>query len=289
MNYKNFYNAWQGFAKPKRQLLVERTEIPAHIKPEDFLALTADAAEMEKIKKSFAKTRPDSPEIVNDRFTNNIFNPEHIGTVSLSVNIDPAGNAKVINHEGRHRCYAVILYNEKVKKKIIDGQPIEKVNLDIIVPDKEGAKIGDIKQFTSAITSAVVSRFKVFPRDVTFDEKNPLRLKDDSMDFTGYSFKNKYDFESDGFRFRLQKMYNNDNALRDKGYDGFVKAVNDAYTITDSSGNTYELAKTLLYPDKNERTRGLIYLNLQPHPVAVHGSIEAANKQTYTIKKKLAQ
>ena len=56
MNYNKFYNVWQGFAKPKRQLLLERTTIPAQIEPDDFLALTTDEEELQRrIKERFGK------------------------------------------------------------------------------------------------------------------------------------------------------------------------------------------------------------------------------------------
>jgi hypothetical protein len=166
---------------------------------------------------------------------------------------------------------------------------LKKVPLNVIVVNKEGATFGDIKQFTGQYTPAVVKRIKLWTRDINFDSKNPLRIQGDSRDFKGYSIRSKYDNETDGLRFMLQKIYNNDNALQDMGYEKYAEAINKAYTITDSSGKEYKFAKTLLYPHKNEKTRGLIYLNLQPHPVEVHGTIEAANEQTYTIKKKQSE
>jgi hypothetical protein len=259
-NYRQFYNAWQGFAKPKRELLLERTVVAAQIEPDDFLTLTTDQEELKRIMSQPSIKEP--------------FDAEKAGVVSLAVELDDSGNAKVVDHEGRNRCYAAKMAG------------LKKVPLNVIVVNKEGATFGDIKQFTGQYTPVVVKRIKLSTRDATFDTKNPLRIQGDSRDFKGYSIRSKYDNEADGMRFIVQKLYNNDNALQSMGYEKFVEAVNKAYTITDSSGQTYIYARTQLYPHKNEKTRGLIYLNLQPHPVEVHGSIEAANEQTYTIKKK---
>jgi hypothetical protein len=257
MNYNKFYNAWQKFAK---QLLLERTVVAVQIEPDDFLALTTDQEELKRIMNQPSIKEP--------------FDAEKAGVVSLAVELDDSGNAKVVDHEGRNRSYAAKMAG------------IKKIPANIIVVNKEGATFGDIRQFKGQFSDVTVQRIKLWTRDATFDPKNPLRIQGDSREFKGYSIRSKYDNETDGMRFLLQKLYNNDNALQSMGYEKFVEAVNKAYTITDSSGQTYTYARTQLYPHKNEKTRGLIYLNLQPHPVEVHGSIEAANEQTYTIKKK---
>ena len=51
----------------------------------------------------------------------------------------------------------------------------------------------------------------------------------------------------------------------------------------------YTFIKNRMYPHSNQKSGGLLYLNLLPHPIEVHGTLEAANEQTYTIKKKSAE
>lgn len=259
-NYNKFYNVWTSFAKPKRQLLLERTIVAAQIKPDDFLALTTDAAELERIM-----TKPSIKEP---------FDAEKAGTVSLSVKLDPSGNAKVIEHEGRNRSFAAKQAGEKY------------IPLNIIVVDKEGATYSDIKQFTGQMSPVIVPRINLMMRDATFDIKDPLRIGNERS-IESYLIADKYGIHySGGLVHFVDKKYNNDNALLNLGLDKFIEALNKAYTFTDSSGNEYTYVKNRLYPYDNKRSSGLFYKNLNPHPVEVHGSLEAANAQTYTIKKK---
>jgi hypothetical protein len=96
-NYKQFYNAWQGFAKPKRQLLLERVELPVKFYVGDYLRLTTNSELLNAIKDDiFAKKR-----IKGD------FDPKEAGEIQLSVDLDDTGNAQVVYHEGRHRALAL--------------------------------------------------------------------------------------------------------------------------------------------------------------------------------------
>ncbi len=102
-NYKNFYNAWQSFAKPKRELLLENMRIPVKFNVGDYLRLTTDVELMKMIKDdAFEGQR-----IEGD------FDPKKAGEVQLSVNVDDSGNAEVVYHEGRHRAYALKLAKMK--------------------------------------------------------------------------------------------------------------------------------------------------------------------------------
>ena len=259
-NYNKFYNAWSSFAKPKRQLLLERIIVAAQIRPDDFLALTTDAAELERIM-----TKPSIKEP---------YDAEKAGTVSLSVMLDDSGNAKVVEHEGRNRSYAAKQAGEKY------------IPLNIIVVNKEAATYSDIKQFTGQMSSVVIPRTNLMIRDATFDIADPLRIGDERS-IESYIITDKYGIhDSGGLVHFINKKYNNDNALQNLGIDKFIEALNKAYTFTDSSGNEYTYVKNRIYPYANKRSSGLLYKNLNPHPVEVHGSIEAANAQTYTIKKK---
>lgn len=258
-NYKQFYNAWRGFTKPKRELLLERTVVPAAIKPDDFLALTTDAEELKRIQ--------DYPSIKEP------FNIEKAGTLSIAVELD-GNRAKVIDHEGRNRAFAAKQAGN------------ERVPLNIIVVNKEGVRFPDIHEFIGQFTPVVVKRIKLYTRDITLDMGDPLGIGE-SRDFNGYCIMDKWGMTpSDGiYRFIMGKFHNQ-NGLTDLGYVKFVELLNRVYTFKDSTGKEYTFQKTQINPWKNEPTRGLNYLNLMPHPAEVHGSIEEANKLTYTIKKK---
>lgn len=258
-NYKNFYNAWQSFAKPKRELLLERTVVPASIKPDDFLALTTDEEELKRIM--------DTPSIKEP------FNAEKAGTLSLAVELDGSGNGKVINHEGRNRAFAA-------KQAGLDRVPV-----NIIVTNKEGVSFGEIKQFTGQYTPVIIRRIKLWTRDISLDMSDPLKVGE-GRDISGYSIKNQYDNEIDGLHHFIMKRFYNENALTNLKHDGYATALNKAYVITDSSGKTYAFERNRVHPTGQQRTTSLFHINLVPHPVEVHGSLEAANQQTYTIKKK---
>lgn len=259
-NYKQFYNSWMGFAKPKRRLLLERTVVPAAIKPDDFLALTTDAAELERITSFPSIKEP--------------FNIEKAGTLSIAVELDPTGRAKVVDHEGRNRAFAAKQAGN------------ERVPLNIIVVNKEGAKFSEINEFVGQFTPVVIKRIKLFTRDVTLDMSDPLGIGE-SRDIKGYCIMDKWGMTpSDGiYRFIMGKFHNQ-NGLTDLGYVKFVELLNRVYIFKDSSGKEYRLERTQINPWKNEPTRGLYYLNLMPHPIEVHGSLEEANKVSYIIKKK---
>jgi len=102
-NYKQFYNAWHSFAKPKRQLLLENVRVPVKFRVGDYLALTTDAELMKMIK----------DEAFEGKRIEGDFDPKKAGEVQLSVNVDDSGNAEVVYHEGRHRAYALKLAKMK--------------------------------------------------------------------------------------------------------------------------------------------------------------------------------
>ena len=264
--YKSFYNAWQGFAKPKRQLLLERTIIPAHITPDDFLALTTDEEEMDIL--------------INHPSIKEPFDAEKAGTVTLAVRLANDGTAKVIDHEGRNRSYAA-------KKAGIKSIP-----LNIIVVDKDGASYDDIAQFKAQFTPTIVQKTDMSARavqDISLDDKkvdDPLKIGE-SRDFKSYIITDKYGIHhSGGIIFFLEKKYNNDNALHNLGFNNFIELINKTYSITDSSGRVYNFVKNRMYQYDNKKSGGLYYMNFEPHPVEVYGTLEAANEQTYTLKKK---
>jgi hypothetical protein len=312
-NYKMFYDAWLGFAKPKkakRQLLLENTQIAAYIKPEDFLALTTDAEEMESIKRTFANTEADSPDIRSTRFPANLskdkdplgadkggkFDIKKFAAESvpyLAVRLDNAGNAKVFRHEGRHRCYAIMMYNEKVKNGIIKGGHIkETVPLIIDVENADNAKFSQIAKLIGEIDSDVtISRFKLAPRDVTYNADDPLRIGD-SKEIFGYAIPDRHKMEVGGFRKFIQSKYSNDISIRNeaKSYKEYSDLLNNAYTVTDSDGATYVFETNQVHPIEAGYSRGILYVNLSPHPASQerYGSIAAANEKTYILKKKQA-
>ncbi len=127
-NYKQLYNAWQSFAKPKRQLLLERVEVPAKLYVGNFLKLTTNAGLMDIIKdEAFKGTR-----IKGD------FIQSKAGEVSLSVNVDASGNAQVVEHEGRHRAYALKLSTMKKSiSSIVDDVPkfASKIGLNLSIEE----------------------------------------------------------------------------------------------------------------------------------------------------------
>jgi len=258
-NYKQFYNSWMGFAKPKRELLLERTVVLAEIKPDDFLALTTDEEELKRIM--------DAPSIKEP------FSAEKAGTLSLAIELDNSGNGKVVDHEGRNRAFAA------------KQAGLDKVPVNIIVTNKEGASFGEIKQFTAQFTPVVIRRIKLWTRDTSLDMSDPLKVGE-GRDISGYSIKSQYDNEIDGLHHFIMKKFHSENALTNLGYDGLPRALTKAYTVVDSSGKTYSFEKNRVHPTGADRKTSLFHINLIPHPVEVHGSLEAANQQTYTIKKK---
>lgn len=244
----------------EHRLLLERTIVPAQISPDDFLALTTDANELKRIM-----TQPSIKEP---------FDAEKAGTISLSVNLDSSGNAKVIEHEGRNRSFAA-------KKAGLNKLP-----LNIIVVNREGTTYGDIKQFIGQMSPVVIPRSHLWTRDATFDTKDPLRIGDERS-IKSYIITDKYGIhDSDGLIYFLNKKFNSDNALHNLGFDKFIESLNKSYIVTDSSGKEYTFIKNRMYPHSNQKSGGFLYLNLLPHPIEVHGTLEAANEQTYTIKKK---
>ena len=123
-------------------------------------------------------------------------------------------------------------------------------------------------------------------RDTTFDISDPLRIGD-SRAIKHYLITDKYGIHhTDGLIYFLDKKFNNDNALHNLGFDKFIEALNKSYIVIDSSGKEYTFVKNRMYPHSNQRSGGYLYLNLLPHPIEVYGSLEAANEQTYTFKKK---
>lgn len=259
-NYKNFYNAWVGYAKGKRQLLLERTVVPASIRPDDFLALTTDAEELERIKNFPSIKEP--------------FNIEKAGTLSLAIELDDNGSGKVVNHEGRNRAFAA------------KGAGLERVPLNIIVVNKENVKYNDIREFIGQFTPVVVKRIRLYTRDISLDMTDPLGIGE-SRDIIGYCIMDKWGtIPKDGIYPFIMGKFHNQNALTDLGYVKYVELLNRVYTFIDSTGKEYKMEKTQINPWKNQPTRGLNYLNLMPHPAEVHGGIEEANRLTYTIKKK---
>ena len=259
MNYKNFYNAWVGYAKGTRQLLLERTVVPASIRPDDFLALTTDAEELERI--------------TNNPSISGKYDAEKAGTLSLAIELDGSGNGKVVNHEGRNRAF------------VAKQSGLERVPLNIIVVNKEGVSFGEIKQFTGQFSPVVVKRFKLWTRDTSLSMSDPLKIGD-TRDVAGYSIKSQYNNEIDGLHHFIRKKFNSENALTDLGYEGYANALNKAYTVQDSTGKEYTFAKNRIHPTGPAQQTSLYHINLVPHPVEVHGTLEAANKLTYTIKKK---
>jgi hypothetical protein len=259
-NYKQFYNAWHGFAKPKRQLLLERTTIPAMISPDDFLALTTDAEELERIIKN--------PSVKGQfDFAKMETNP------SLSINIDNTGNGKVIEHEGRNRAYAA---------KLSD---IKKIPVDIIVVNKDGVNFKEIEQLIAQFTPVVVEKYKLWTRDASVKADDPLNIGD-SESIQGYSIISQYGNEIAGFHYAVMKKMHKQNLLVDFDYGGAAAVLNKAYVVVDSAGNHYTFEKNRLNPANPSRPASLNRVNLSPHPVQVYGSLETANQQTYTIKKK---
>lgn len=123
-NYKHLYNAWLGFAKPKRQLLLERVEVPVKLYIGSYLKLTTDDELMQSIKDdTFKQSR-----IKGD------FEQAKAGEISLSVNIDDSGNAQVVDHEGRHRAYALkISTMKKSISSIVGDVPefVKKIGLNL--------------------------------------------------------------------------------------------------------------------------------------------------------------
>ena len=258
--YKQFYNAWQSFAKPKRELLVERTIIPAGIKPDDFLSLTTDAEELKRIQ--------DYPSIKEP------FNIEKAGTLSLAIELDDTGRGKVVNHEGRNRAFAAKQAGN------------ERVPLNIIVVNKEGTKFQDLQEFIGQFTPVVVKINRLIGRNTKFDITDPLGIGE-SRDILGYCLMDKWGLiPKDGIYQFIMNKFNNQNALTDLGYIKYVELLNRVYNFKDSSGKEYTLIRNQINPWKNELTRGSNYINFTPHPYEVHGSAEEANKLIYTIQKK---
>jgi hypothetical protein len=257
-NYRQFYNAWQGFAKPKRELLLEEISISAKISPDDFLALTTDAEELKQIMDKPSVQTPFDPNYGDSKFV-----------AQLVVNLDNNGNAFVSSHDGRNRSYSAKLAG------------LQQVPLLIKILNKDKAGFKDIKQLIGEFNKSV----KIPIEQLTAHqevESDPIGIGE-SVTVKGYFIVDG--FETRGIQPLLKKAYLSNSKFSTVDYGVYAQTINDAYTITDDSGKQYVVEKTLEFPDLSRRTSKNQF-NLSPHPVKEYGNIEMANEKNYTIKKK---
>lgn len=306
-NYKQFYNSWQSFAKPKRQLLLEVATIPAKISVNDFLNLT---------------TRPDDLQIIKKNIADEPRGGE--GESSITVEVDDYGNAKVVGHDGRHRALNFKLKamkkrgiglmqklpelvakevlskggkQEDIEKEInhilffghpdkfqINIEPVksliswtekesekEKLDINVIVSNKEeGFNLADIKQFIGQFNKQfVLSKSQVLTGELkTVNLSDPINIGDAGITIKGYAVRIGNDLMGGGIKNFLIKQFSKYYSLQKNGYTGYAKILNDAYDITDQNGNKYKVALSPSQKDWYDRN--------DPNP--------ALAKKDYTVK-----
>jgi len=288
-NYKQFYNSWQSFAKPKRQLLLEELKLPISIEIGDFLRLTTTPQDLENIKYNISR----------GGFKND-------GEGSLIVIVDESGNAKVTNHEGRHRAVTAKLkmmkekgirlmemlpalvkdaasksgdigseqdverevdhilllgYPDKIKvnidnmtknliSEVDDISDREKINILLIIENKDqGFQYSDIRQFVGQFDKTAT-----VPRTATLSRQTNIDASDpikigQSLDILGYDVDVGYNLHSAGIQNVLYKKYSGSSQFQKNGLREYVKLLANAYTVVDNKGNEYEIVFTTGQPD----------------------------------------
>lgn len=278
-NYKQFYNAWQSFAKPKRELLLEEVRFQTQMNVAHFLALTTRAAdnELENIKKSISK----------GGFANQ-------AEPSLTVDVDDKNNATVIGHDGRHRATNFKLntmkqnvglvkkltdlikqsgvqdlnieketnhillfgYPDSVKLNIDDQTRKEisvaneqsdkaKLNISIYVNNKnEGFNYNSIKQFIGQFDKGVRIPNETLirkPPANQIDPLDPLKIGNEEKTINGYDVDVGTKRHAAGIKnFLRNKKFEIDPSEK-LLFSEYVILLNKAYIITDNNGMKYEI------------------------------------------------
>lgn len=282
-NYKSFYNAWSAYSKPQKILLLEQEKQYAFIvdkmDPKDFLDLTTD-------EETF-KSLIDKPSIGEP------FKRTLAGTLSLTVQIIKKTNgkniAKVIAHEGRNRSVAAM--------KI--GAPVE-VGIKIF-PEMPDITVKDIYAFKSQLknkeikTQDLLSRGNMLKHpEPAYDLKDPLGVDETGqLTLSGYSSElisidaNKKIQNYINLRYLNHPQVQTGALMKTQ----FIQILNNLYNVVDNTGQKYvfEFADVKYHIDavtKQKIRSGMKTFNLNPNPVELYGSEEAANTKTYIITRK---
>ena len=296
MNYNKFYNAWTSYAKPKRELLLEESNPTVRMKAKDFFKLlpgTQTQDDLEKLDKSIEAKK--ASKFISGKLdlSRNPF--------SLTVDIDASGNATVNNHNGRHRARMLITGDTGDEANAIDkinlpGAEKEiSVNVTIRNSAKPNATLADIKRFIGQADSRnnTVAEFSISSGTSSADISGAAADVDiRTGNFLGYSILSLGN-EVRGVHRHILDSLNKYKDSSPQKYINFCNKVNESYAFTDSSGKSYTLVVNNLFPYKSDPTdpakpaKSITFrINLEPHPITIYGSLEKANEQTYTIKKK---
>ena len=305
-NYKQFYNAWQSFAKPKRELLLEELRFQTQMNVAHFLALTTRAAdnELEIIKKSISK----------GGFSNK-------AEPSLTVDVNDENSAIVTGHEGRHRATNFKLntmkqnvglvkklgdlikqsdaqdldlekeinhillfgYPDSVKLNIDDQTRKEisaanvqsdkaKLNISIYVNNKnEGFNYDSIKQFIGQFDKGVRIPNETSirkPAANQIDSSDPLKIGDKELPIKGYDIDLPTKRHAAGIKFFLRNKKFEIDPSEKLLFADYVKLLNKAYEVTDNNGVKYEITLVSGQPEW-EKPMSAAYNNQQEKPEMV--------------------
>lgn len=283
VNYKNFYNSWRIYSKPKRILLIEMQEDFAFtiekMDPRDFLALTTDAETY--------KSLMDYPSIREP------YKRKMAGTLSLVVEIIKVKGkniAKVISHEGRNRSVAALKVNAPVEVGIK------------IVPENSQFKLQDIDGFKSQLSNVVLKTADIIKSGnmlmhsaPAYNVEDPLGLDEENgiLKFNGYSAElTKLDANKKLQNYISMQYINHPQAQVGKLMkSAYIAKLNSLYDIVDNNGQKYifDFADVKFRIDpvtKQKAPSGMKTFNLKPNPLDLYGSEEEANTKTYIITRK---
>jgi hypothetical protein len=271
-NYKQFYNAWKGFTKPKRELLLEENGsliVIEKMDPRDFLELTTDPETYQSL--------------INKPTIKTPYKKSMAGTLSLVVELESDGFAKVKSHEGRNRSVAAIKAGVPVTVQVTV------TNANVSLKQIEGF-VGQLKN-VNIYTDDIINNGQKLKDVPDEDADNPLDIQA-SRDFVGYRAKPFSIGENEKLYNYLNFRSTHDPTAKKMKMTKaqFAERLNALYTVSDDQGMDYTFAfvdNVYYHPETKEKMRtGMKWINLVPHPFEVYGSEESANLRVYTVKKK---
>lgn len=294
-NYKQFYNSWQSFAKPKKELILEQVAIPVQ---NSQLEVNRDSEHSFKIKvksSEFLKLITNEQELAlaaNRAAEKGQFDPSKVGKVYLRL--DNRGVVK--EHEGRATNFMNMQANG----------PEAEIEAEIIIPIHKRLNRLDFpfirgqRGLADGLEIPFNDLFPATKEELKFDASDPIKIGD-NLDIPGYDVDVGFKLHSAGIQNVLIKKYSDSLAFQKIGLLEYVKLLNNAYTVVDNSGRVYKIVFTTGQPDYLDRNEqypegkrwetSTNFIHLDPHPYIVYGdnlkAKEKVNSEiTFTIKKK---